>query len=300
MWRFVQLTDLHLASTRDGVWNNQFLCTMMPEVMACIKKDLAVIEPDFILATGDIASTQTRAAMFEARDMMDALGRPYYPMGGNHDFVVSDSRKWFLEAFSAHLPTQDTVYSFTHEGLHFCVLDPWWQWADDSLSEISEASVAAKLETGLEGARWALPPDQFTWLENDLQAHDDLPTIIALHYPLMPIPERLRRPELQDGGCLTNGALLMKLLQSHCQVRAVFSGHVHLNFIEEVGGLTHVVTSALPEYPTEFREIEVYEDRLEVYSRGLSNPAFAERSLIPGKEWLAGEERDRRATISLT
>ena len=97
MWRFVQLTDPHLASRRDGEWNNGFLCTMMPDVMACLRRDLAALAPEFILATGDICSHQTRAAMFEARDLMESLGIPYYPMGGNHDFVLEDSRDWFVE-----------------------------------------------------------------------------------------------------------------------------------------------------------------------------------------------------------
>ena len=90
MWRFVHLTDLHLASTRDGEWNNRFLCSMMPEVMACLKGDLEALGPDFLLITGDVVSCQTREAMFTARTMLDGLGIPYYPMGGNHDFVLPE------------------------------------------------------------------------------------------------------------------------------------------------------------------------------------------------------------------
>ena len=131
---------------------------MMPDVMQCLRNDLAGIKPNFILATGDISSHQTRDAMFASRDLMDSLGFPYYPMGGNHDFVLEDSRKWFLEAFHAQLPTQSTVYSFDYENLHFAVLDPWWKWSDDSLSEVSEKAIAEKLEKDLKGARWSVPP----------------------------------------------------------------------------------------------------------------------------------------------
>ncbi len=104
-----------------------------------------------------------------ARDYMESLGVPYYPMGGNHDFVLPESRDWFLEAFAHRLPKQDTVYSFTHKGLHFCVLDPWWVWGDDSLCPASEASVRENLDVSLNGARWAVPPHQFAWLEADLK-----------------------------------------------------------------------------------------------------------------------------------
>lgn len=299
MWRFVQLSDPHLGSTVDGRWNNSFLCTMMPAVIKCLKRDLAELAPEFILATGDIVSLQTRDAMFAARDLMDSLGLPYYPMGGNHDFVLEDSRAWFLEAFHAHLPERKTYYSFTHRGLHFCVLDPWWQWADNSLSEISETSVLEHLDKDLKGARWALPPHQFEWLEKDLSLHSGLPTVVASHYPAIPIPDRLCRPGMKNGGCLENGPLLIDLLRNHRQVKMVISGHVHMHFIEMLDGLTHVTTGALPEFPTEYRDVQVYDDHLEVHTRGLSDTSFAARSLIPGREWTSGHPCDRRAIVSL-
>lgn len=300
MWRFVQVSDPHLASQRDGIWNNRFLCTMMPEVMACLEKDLAVLKPEFILLTGDIVSAQTREAMFEARDAVERLGFPYYPMGGNHDFVLEDSRSWFLEAFRKRLPEPRTFYSFTHENLHFCVLDAWWMWSDGTLSEVSEAAVARELDRSLEGARWAIPPHELTWLEDDLKAHSDLATVIAVHYPAVPVPSRLHKPDFNDGGCLENGELLLTCLQSHPQVKAIFSGHVHMHFVEQCKGITQVVTGALPEYPTEYRDVQVFDDRMEVRTLGLSDGKLARRSLIPGKDWTSGQPCDRTVIIPLT
>lgn len=299
MWRFVQLTDPHLASERDGIWNNAFLCTMMPDVMACLKRDLAKLQPDFILATGDICSKQTREAMFEARDLMDSLGIRYYPMGGNHDFVVAESREWFLEAFEHQLPSRNTVYAFTHKGIHFCVLDAWWMWGDGTLCPISEKTIAERLNVMLKGARWALPPKQLDWLERDLDRHRALPTLIAVHYPALPVPERMRRPEFKDSGCLENGGLLLDLLASFPQVKAIFSGHVHMNFIDSVNGIVQIATAALPEFPAEYRDVRVFDDRIEVSSVGLSDPSFARRSLIPGNEWTSGTEADRAVVIPL-
>jgi 3',5'-cyclic AMP phosphodiesterase CpdA len=299
MWRFVQVSDPHLASDFDGEWNHKVICTMMPGVMDCLRRDLADIQPDFILATGDIVSQQTREAMLCARDAMDSLGFPYYPMGGNHDFVVEDSRKWFLEAYAHHLPRQATYYSFTHRGLHFIVLDPWWLWSDESVNPVTEQAVLDVIDKDIRGARWALPPQQFDWLEQDLKAHADLPTIVAVHYPPIPAPPRLRYEGFRDAGKLENGPELLELLSRHKQVRAVFTGHVHSNFVEERHGITQVTTGAMPEFPCEYRVIEVHEDRLEVYCQPLSDPGFAERSLIPEHRITAGEPQDRRVTISL-
>lgn len=299
MWRFVHLSDPHLASTRDGEWNNRFLCSMMPGVMACLARDLAALQPEFVLATGDIASTTTREAMFEARDTMDSLGVPYFPMGGNHDFVVGESRDWFCDAFAHRLPGGKTYYSFDHNGLHFAVLDWHWVWTDGTLHPESEAAIANSQEKTLAGARWALPQEMLDWLEQDLREAAGMPTIVAVHFPAVRIPARMRRPKMRDGGALENGAELIELLRRFPHVKALFSGHVHVHFIEPLDGLTQVVTGALPEFPTEYRDVQVYPDRIEIHTRGLSDPSFAERAKIPGNEWTQGTPQDRFAVIHL-
>jgi len=299
MWRFVQLSDPHLASDYDGVWNSRVVCTMMPEVMACLRRDLAALRPDFLLVTGDIASTQTREAMLESAMALNSLGIPYYPMGGNHDFVLTDSRQWFLEAFDQQLPDGRTYYAFTHRNLRFLVLDPWWMWADGTLSPVSETSVAEHLDITPGGARWAVPPNQLAWLEEQLRAAPNVATVVATHYPVVPMPWRMHRADYQDTGCLDNGNMLLELFRRAPQVRAVLSGHNHVNFIEKRGAVHHIVTSALPEYPVEYRVFDVYHDGIEVDTRGLSDPTFARRSFIPGREWTRGETSDRRAVVGL-
>ena len=300
MWRFVQISDPHLGSQVDGLWNNRFLCTMMPDVMRCLRRDLAALKPDFILATGDLSSRHTRDAMFAARDFMDWLGFPYYPMGGNHDFVIEASRPWFREAFHAHLPSERMFYSFDREDLHVVVLDPLWAWSNGLEMEYSEQGSPDVGAQADQRPVWVVPDAQLEWLDRDLQAHAGTATIVACHYPAIEIPERMRRPGMRDAGSLSNGKELIAALRRHPQVRAIFSGHLHMNIIVEDGGLTHVVTSALPEYPSEYREVQVYEDRLEIRSRALSDPSFAARSLVPNNGWTAGQACDRRATVSLT
>ena len=124
MWRFVQISDPHLGSQTDGEWNNRFLYSMMPDVIRCLKRDLAGLQPDFILATGDLSSQQTRDAMFAARDLMDSLGFPYYHLGGNHDFLNAKTRSWFLEAFHAHLEK----HGIPHEAAIFDGSHDWNSW----------------------------------------------------------------------------------------------------------------------------------------------------------------------------
>ena len=151
----------------------------------------------------------------------------------------------------------------------------------------------------MNGARWSVPDEQLDWLDASLARHSSRPAIIACHYPAVPIPNRLKRPGMKDGGCLSNGDALLKVVERHPHVTCLFSGHVHTHFIERVNGITQVTTGAMPEYPTEFREVRVYDDRLEVSTHGLSDPSFAARSLIPGHGWTGGQTVDRTAVIPL-
>ncbi len=299
MWRFVQVSDPHLGSQVDGIWNNNFICTMMPDVISCLRRDLAELNPDFILLTGDIASQQTRDAMFAARDLCDSLGFPYYPMGGNHDFCLRQSRDWFRDAFMEHLPNGETFYSYDHKNLHFCVLDPWWKLSDGKLREYLTEGPDIKMGDMTIGVTWAVPDSQLEWLEKDLSENKDKPAILAVHYPAIPLPKRMLRPGVNDAGYLENGNALIDVLKAHPKTTAIMSGHVHMHYIEEVDDITQITTGALPEFPVEYRDVHVYKDRLEVYTRGLSNKSFAKRSLIEGKEWTSGEPGDRKKVIPL-
>jgi hypothetical protein len=104
---------------------------------------------------------------------------------------------------------------------------------------------------------------------------------------------------MKDAGSLVNGPAVLALLKKHPQVRAYFAGHLHMNIIEVDSGLTHVITSALPEYPCEYREVTIDGDTMTVIARGLSDPSFAARSLLPGGSFTAGQAEDRSAAIRL-
>ncbi len=300
MWRFVQISDPHLGSYTDGRWNNAFVCTMMPDVMKCLRRDLRELKPDFILATGDLTGLPTRDATYGARDFLDWLGYPYYPMTGNHDSAEEHSRTWFCEAYGARLPGGTPRYSFLHENLRFVVFDASWAWRDGKLMPHSDAGTQLIQEDDTDRAKWALTDEQLAWLDAELSRDSARPTIVSCHYPAIPIPERSRWPGMKDAGSLQNGAAVRAVLKKHPQVRAYFAGHLHMNIVEVVDGVTHVVTSSLPEYPCEYREVAVGNDRMIVTSRGLSDPSFAARSLLPGRGWTAGGLGDRSVAIELT
>lgn len=299
MWRFVHITDPHLASDRDGVWNNNFLCTMMPQVMDCLREDLQALNPDFLLISGDIVSNTTRESVMRARDMVESLGFPYYPLGGNHDCYSEESRQWFLEAYAHRLPENKAWYSFTHQGIRFCALDPWWMHQDGSLSPSAEKEAEEMQQFTLNNMRWALPEEQTLWLEKELAAAVESSVCIASHFPMLPVPDRLQQQGFKNAGNLENGKEIADKIATFRKVRLVLSGHVHANTIQQYEGVYHVTTSSLPEYPVEYRVIEILDDQWNITTQKLSDPSFAQRSLLPGQGFTAGLPEDRELSIKI-
>jgi 3',5'-cyclic AMP phosphodiesterase CpdA len=290
VWKFVQISDPHFAAQSDGCGSNLLIHSQVPDILACLREDLQSIDPDFILATGDLAAYDSRDAIYAARDMLDSIGIRYYPIGGNQDFQGPRSRAWFIEAHHAHLPVPETVYSFNHKNLHIAVLDPWWIWKDGTLCPHREEANS--------GFKWAIPPHQFDWLKEDLKAHRSMPTIVAMHYPAVPIPERLQWERMLKRECLENGALLCGFLRNYPQVVAVLTGHAHMHYVVQDSRVAHVTTASLSEYPIEYRIVEVDDDRLTIRTQGLSDQTFAARSLLPEGEGSAGHNCDRDFVLS--
>ena len=291
MWRFIQVSDPHLGSQAHSTRNGRLESSLIPEVVSCLRRDLSELQPDFLIVTGNIARPDSRDAVFAARDLMDSVGVEYYPMGGSSDFRYEDSRQWFMEAFGAHLPGSETCYSFSHKDIHVCVLDPWWQWDDGTLMPFSEGSDSTP--------HWIIPPHQFDWLHADLLAHDEEATIIAVHPPSILPQQEAMRERITKHGILVNAELLVQRLNMHAQVKLLLSGNVHAHYISRQEGLTQVVTGSLTEYPVEFRDIHVHEDRLEVHTRGLSNATYASQTMMREKEWVRGADEDRFTVIPL-
>ncbi len=103
--RFAQLSDPHLSSL-SGVrpqdllskralsylsWRQKRRFEHRPEVLEALQRDLAGIELDQLLVTGDLTHTGLPREFIEARDWLRALGEPTQVavVPGNHDACVT-------------------------------------------------------------------------------------------------------------------------------------------------------------------------------------------------------------------
>jgi len=102
---------------------------------------------------------------------------------------------------------------------------------------------------GIEGCA-TLNAETWTWLAKDLHENREKPTLVAMH-------ENTAPPTFLEAGRLE------RLLQTHPQVLATLTGHLHLDVEFTVGNLRHIVCPALgPSLRHGLKEITVYQDAI--------------------------------------
>ena len=140
-----------------------------PEVFKRILRELDVLQPRFVLGTGDLIlgyeadQKMIRTEWAEFIRVVNQMSVPYYPVVGNHDVWDEQSRNLWHELFGP------TYFSFDYGNCHFVCLDT---------------------EAGVEGQAFA--PEQLQWLEQDLASHREAQhKIVALHVPFWSYDEDL-------------------------------------------------------------------------------------------------------------
>ena len=155
--------------------------------------------PDLVLASGDLAESGEPGQYAMLRKLLAPLEMPLSVLPGNHD-----SGDAFRAAFADHayLPQEG-------EFLHYGV-------------ELGPLSLIA-LDTRIPGEHdGRLCAERLGWLEAQLQAHRDRPTLIAMHHP----PVAIGVDWLDRLGC-ANAEGLAAVVSRHPQVERILCGHVH-------------------------------------------------------------------------
>lgn len=196
----VQLSDLHVQVGEDAAACEQRLAGAI-DLVRRIERPIAAI-----LLTGDIAdsgSVEEHDRALELLAPLLELGAPVLPVVGNHD-----DRPALRATFAGAASVPDLgeerhlQYVVDLDELRVVVLDTQHTGHDDG----------------------KLCDTRHAWLERQLSAAPDVPTILAMHHP--PVPVGL--PRFDAIGLREDHAVrLEQLVAANPQVVLVACGHVH-------------------------------------------------------------------------
>jgi 3',5'-cyclic AMP phosphodiesterase CpdA len=236
---------------------------------------------ELMLFAGDLTSEAEPVNLAEARAIFDRFGMykdAYHVTRGNHDRAHSGAT-WdectpvandeyndcLVDAF---FPDGQTYFSFDHQGVHVVGLD------------------TNELTTG----SGAIAPEQFEWLEADLDAHGGRPTFLFGHHPVT-----------QEAGLTAIPPVVFTLNQADAErlegqvaehsVVGVYSGHTHRNkrtSSSRAPGVPFIELGAVKEYPGGYGLVKVYEGGYMV--------SFYKTKADPSRAW---SERSRGEYLGL-
>jgi Icc protein len=244
--------------------------------------------PAFILHCGDIACgghgfdaspAVFAESMAEAKRLESGFSSPCIYVAGNHDVdPESGSKSIFFELFAAR---HNGYHSFSRGKIRFILLDT------QDLEEDKTYGYIGDLQLG--------------WLDRELYESTRKGEIALLfsHHPLLPAPGGIG-----EGYVLSNSEDALEVIDGHSNVRAAFSGHLHINRIWERKQVTHICTSAIDSYPCSWRLLHVGQHTLnvETYHLVLDDDLrrMAEMNLDHSlKKLQRGIERDLKFSINL-
>jgi 3',5'-cyclic-AMP phosphodiesterase len=194
-----QLSDPHLDVGAGDRGSAEALAAAVAAVLAL--RPL----PGAVVITGDVANGGAAAEYERVHELLEPLPMPVHVLAGNHD-----DRDALRERFG--VPGSGPLqYVARCDGLRLVVCDTQRPGRDDG---------------ALDGGR-------LEWLEAQLAAEPDAPTIVAMHHP----PVAIGLPVLDAIGVAEPDRLALgDLLARSPQVRRVVAGHVHRSAFGTLGG----------------------------------------------------------------
>lgn len=223
-----QLTDTHIvdpaADSELVVDNNARLA------MAVARLNAETVQPEMILATGDMTDNGTPVEMDVLAELLAPLRAPVLALPGNHDV-----RETFRTAFDMPWATEDSHLS----------------WAVD----VGDLHIIG-LDTVRPGSHGGLfDEERQRWLTDALDASGDRPTVIAMHHPPF-----LSGIHWMDTMRLDGLEVFADVVGRRSNVIRILCGHLHRPLTATIGGVTttvgpstihHVELNLAPDAPIE-------------------------------------------------
>ena len=175
-------------------------------------EDMKTQQVDFIIQLGDFCRPYEKNLPF--MNIWNSFPGPKYHVIGNHD----NDGGFTHEQVIAYWKANGAYYSFDQNGYHFVILNG------------NEKNPSKDRPPGY--ARY-IGVTQQDWLEKDLET-TTLPTIVCCHQGLD-----------NDMGGIENATQIRLILERAKKVQLVFSGHHHLDYVNEINGIFYVQINSM-------------------------------------------------------
>jgi 3',5'-cyclic AMP phosphodiesterase CpdA len=196
--KILALGDMHVLDSKTIAYPRKVIQSMNKE------------GGDLVLACGDLSTNGQRSELELARDILDELKMPYYPVLGNHDALYAGDKEetLFAEVFSL----EQNSYHFVKNGIHFLAVD------HGCGKNMSQNSVS---------------PRAMVWIKNTLtKIPEDQPVIVFSHYPFA------------DGvKYRTQNSDAVQALFNNKKLLAMVGGHFHGNTQRRENGILMTTTA---------------------------------------------------------
>jgi Icc protein len=199
----VQLSDLHLGAD----WGGQDPVAAVEAAVAAVLR----LEPraGAVLVSGDLSENAADAEYERTRELLEPLGAPLHVLPGNHDDRAALRRHFDVPGEGG----EPVNYSADLGPLRLVVVDTTLPGDDGG----------------------ALGEAQLGWLDEELAAAPDAPTVLAMHHP--PLATGIK-PLERIGLPPADRRALEEVVGRHPQVRRVVAGHMHRAIASELAGRT--------------------------------------------------------------
>jgi len=188
----VQLSDLHIGGNENGL-------DPLPRLAAVIEAVRSLPNrPDAVLVSGDLTDDGATDGYRLAREMLEGLGVPLHVIPGNHD-----DRRHLREVFVLPGSGDEPVnYSVRVGDLRLLAFD----------------SIVPGQDPG------DFPLEQLRWLDAELTAEPQAPTLLALHHP--PLATGIAEWDAINLSVAQRQAL-GDAIAGHPQLLGIVGGHLH-------------------------------------------------------------------------